>query len=562
MTEGRKPRRRTAIETAEPQVESAEVETTVPQPEPQTAANEAAAADGGDQGQLSLQVFAPAADADEPAEELDDLDEPENSADLLVSISHETLAGEDDTEEDEAEETGPAEAGEWVYPGQPATAAADGKQSGEDGAPYEAEPDVGPEEGRLEIRMADLDATPMPYVSSGASPVDQPALQMRLARIHLRTGALFMARAELESLAARQQLDTPAHLDLAEARWRTGDLQGAGEAAAAYLADGGHEALGFVISAEAFALANRLDDARQHAAYALERHLSELDPVFAGMPRRASWPASAWRSAGPATTASAQVAVMPPVVEPAPPAAAPAEAALEPESVAASAAEPLVAPEPEAEAAPEPVPVAEAAPEPAPEPEAASAPAFEPEPAAEAKPDLQPEPVPEPEPAAEAAPEPEPEPTPEPVPMAAESPVAPEAPAEVAGAVAEVESGRACLRADDPMMAALHFGVAIRVAPVSAKSVLEAIGDRQELPLQLVRGDALRLLGLEADAGSAYLSVASALGAGRAAAESVVPALEEPPAPPAPAPPAPAAPVEPAPTPGPGPVEPPPLRWE
>ena len=133
---------------------------------------------------------------------------------------------------------------------------------------------------------------------------------------------------------------------------------------------------------------------------------------------------------------------------------------------------------------------------------------------------------------------------------------------ELAGAVAEVESGRACLQAGDPMMAALHFGVAIRVAPASAKSVLEAIGDRQELPLQLVRGDVLRLLGLEADAGNAYLSVASALGAGRAAAGSVAPVVEEPPAPTAPVEPAPEVTVEPAPAHDPGQVEPPPLRWE
>jgi hypothetical protein len=77
---------------------------------------------------------------------------------------------------------------------------------------------------------------------------------------------------------------------------------------------------------------------------------------------------------------------------------------------------------------------------------------------------------------------------------------------------AEIESGRAYLIADDAMMAALHFAVALRLAPGSAGAVLDAIEDRQELPLQLVRGDALRVLGLEGDAGKAYLSVASAPG--------------------------------------------------
>ena len=49
---------------------------------------------------------------------------------------------------------------------------------------------------------------------------DWPALQIRIARIRLRTGSLYTARAELETLAAREQLDTPAHLDLAEANRR------------------------------------------------------------------------------------------------------------------------------------------------------------------------------------------------------------------------------------------------------------------------------------------------------------------------------------------------------
>jgi hypothetical protein len=41
--------------------------------------------------------------------------------------------------------------------------------------------------------------------------------------------------------------------------------------------------------------------------------------------------------------------------------------------------------------------------------------------------------------------------------------------------------------------------------------VLEAIGDRHELPLELVRGDALRLLGHHGAADEAYLSVAAEL---------------------------------------------------
>jgi hypothetical protein len=56
---------------------------------------------------------------------------------------------------------------------------------------------------------------------------------LALARIHLRLGSLGLARAELEALAGRDALDIDGLLDLAEARWRTGDLPGAGDAAQA-----------------------------------------------------------------------------------------------------------------------------------------------------------------------------------------------------------------------------------------------------------------------------------------------------------------------------------------
>jgi hypothetical protein len=266
---------------------------------------------------------------------------------------------------------------------------------------------------------------------------------------------------------------------------------------------------------------------------ALERHLSELDPVFAGMPHRASWPAGAWVSAAAEDAA--------PAAPPVPPRTAPpvreAVVELEPAVLA-------VPSEPHVEAAPErpadaerveppattPTPEAPTEEHVAPAEEAASAPAGPVEtPAAEA-------PV---------------------APAAAETPAVETGAAAVAqaeeGAGAEVAAGRTFLGAGDPMMAALHFGVAIRLAPASAVAVLDAIGDRQDLPLQLVRGDAFRLLGLEADAGNTYLSVASALGAGRPAApEAPLEATA-----PAPEPTAPPIAEEPPLAP-----EPPPLRWE
>ena len=91
-------------------------------------------------------------------------------------------------------------------------------------------------------------------------------------------------------------------------------------------------------------------------------------------------------------------------------------------------------------------------------------------------------------------------------------------PAPSGWAGAEIAAGRSFIDAGDPMMAALHFGVAIRIAPESSAAVLEALGDRRDLPLQLVRGDALRLLGHEIDARDAYASLASALGAAESAA--------------------------------------------
>ena len=50
----------------------------------------------------------------------------------------------------------------------------------------------------------------------------------------------------------------------------------------------------------------------------------------------------------------------------------------------------------------------------------------------------------------------------------------------------------ACLSAGDPLLAALHLGVALRQAPSLAGAVLIAIGDRRDPPLLLVRAEALR----------------------------------------------------------------------
>lgn len=48
-------------------------------------------------------------------------------------------------------------------------------------------------------------------------PPDRPT-DLRMSRLHLRMGALELARAELEALAGGSELDTDALIDLAEAR--------------------------------------------------------------------------------------------------------------------------------------------------------------------------------------------------------------------------------------------------------------------------------------------------------------------------------------------------------
>lgn len=114
--------------------------------------------------------------------------------------------------------------------------------------------------------------------------------EQRLATIHLRTGSLSLARAELETMAGEGVLDDEALIDLAEVRWRTGDLPGAGEAADAYLEAGHETTLGLVIAAEAHAALGRPNEARRLADRAIARADRSLDGVFAGLPRSSIWP--------------------------------------------------------------------------------------------------------------------------------------------------------------------------------------------------------------------------------------------------------------------------------
>ena len=118
-------------------------------------------------------------------------------------------------------------------------------------------------------------------------------MDLVLARAHLRLGQYSFARAELETLAVRGEMDEDGLADLAEARWRTGELSRAGEAAQAHLDAGGDQANALVIAAEAAVADGRVADAQRLADRVLQRG-DDLDAIFAGLPR-----SRVWRVAGP-----------------------------------------------------------------------------------------------------------------------------------------------------------------------------------------------------------------------------------------------------------------------
>lgn len=116
------------------------------------------------------------------------------------------------------------------------------------------------------------------------------AVDGRLARVHLRGGLLTLARASLEQMAGVGALDREALADLAEARWRSGDLEGAAEAAVAHLDAGGDEPIAHLIVAEESDRQGSIVDARRHAAVVRERVGAGLERLFAGEVRSTAWP--------------------------------------------------------------------------------------------------------------------------------------------------------------------------------------------------------------------------------------------------------------------------------
>lgn len=283
-------------------------------------------------------------------------------------------------------------------------------------------------------------------------------VDLALARVHLRLGSLALARSELESLAGRGALDGDGLLDLVEARWRTGDVVGAGEAAALALDDDGDGPLiALVVAAEVAVHEGRPTEARRFAERAIVVAGPTLDTLFAGMPRGPVWPPDA--TDRPATTpamfgtpiagrAAAAAAVVPPLV-------------------------PVVPDEPTGPAAPggtiglwdaavgdAPVDVASAA------SSAAGGPA--------------------------------------PADATAEPPGPPDA-------TAIRLAGEAALAAGDVAAAVMHLSLALRLQPGCAADVADAVGAHPDPRLALVRGDAYRLLGREAEARRAYTDAARGL---------------------------------------------------
>ena len=125
------------------------------------------------------------------------------------------------------------------------------------------------------------------------TPASDPAriANLRMARVHLRMGQLTLARAELEDLHRRDALDVIGLAILAEARWRTGEGPAAATAALAHLEAGGSDDVALCIAAEALAAEGRPADARALMDRLPASDATTLDALFAGMPRRAFWPA-------------------------------------------------------------------------------------------------------------------------------------------------------------------------------------------------------------------------------------------------------------------------------
>ena len=142
----------------------------------------------------------------------------------------------------------------------------------------------------ISVPVATSDA-PLPGPTDDQAAAASRSADARLARVHLRGGQLTLARATLEGMAGAGTLDRDAMADLAEVRWRSGDLEGAAEAAQAHHASGGNEPLATLVIAEELAQRGRTAEAGVAATEVAERVGGAVDVLFAFEPRSAVWPA-------------------------------------------------------------------------------------------------------------------------------------------------------------------------------------------------------------------------------------------------------------------------------
>ena len=143
----------------------------------------------------------------------------------------------------------------------------------------------------LSVPAATSDA-PVPGPTDDQAAAAERSADARLARVHLRGGSLALARAALEGMAGAGTLDRDAMADLAEVRWRSGDIEGAADAARAHQASGGDEPLASLVIAEDEARAGRSAEGSRHAEAVVARVGGAIDQLFAFEPRSPMWPAA------------------------------------------------------------------------------------------------------------------------------------------------------------------------------------------------------------------------------------------------------------------------------
>jgi hypothetical protein len=296
--------------------------------------------------------------------------------------------------------------------------------------------------------------------------------ETRLARLHLRLGMLVLARAELEDLERRHLLDAAGRGALAEARWRSGDFEEAATAARAHLEAGGQDPVAICVAVEAAAADGRPTEARELMERLGPPDATTLDALFAGMPRRASWPALAGEQTEPATLFGEATTTVRPAVGH----GARVEARGEPVGGAPSPTKGAPAP---LRSVPGPREVLDA-----------TDPTFWPEAGAASG-----------RATTTASPS-----------MAASTGTIP-APLAI-DAAAELERARDEI-AHDPARGFLRLALVLRADATLAPTVLEIVADRMDSAAALIRGDAERLLGRHLEAEAAFATAAAELDSDR-----------------------------------------------